>query len=315
MNSSTDGVTTNLLQLETDLPSFVVRFILHLMVVLLHSCGLHFLWKIKRTRTDNMVAYSNKILLVLLSISELAYGILSIVCGMSLLMRSPVLLILSVVMGWLCLTFSASAIYLITLNRLLTLVHPIWYRRTVTKKKFVVGVVLVCVVVTTVLTPCQIVVMWYRYISRTVIPRSVFTLGLLVIDLTSLAYIIFCIFTYVFILIAIVRSRRDTQNDCCDNKSTTFQFACNFIKARGYTAPFLITLTHVVFNTVPTIGMTTCLLNDCSAYNSISKIWFITSPLNNLSDGLIYVLFDRDIRNHLKNKFTRRNTPQSDTDV
>ena len=66
MNNSTDQVTNDLLQLETDLPSFVIRFIFHLMVVLLHSGGLYSLWKIKRIRVDNMVTYSNKVLQALL---------------------------------------------------------------------------------------------------------------------------------------------------------------------------------------------------------------------------------------------------------
>ena len=177
-------------------------------------------------------------------------------------------------------------------------------------------VVLVCVVVTVINIGSHALV-YVHYSPTMTISKLTLTISKLALiilrlmgDFLYALYLIFCIFTYVVIFITILESRRNAQlNNDNDAKSTTIQFICDYLKTHGYTAPFLITLTYAVFVTIPCIVETTCMLNNCSAFYLVSKIWRITYSLNDISDVLIYVYFDRDIRNHLKKKFTRRSTP------
>ena len=82
-----------------------------------------------------------------------------------------------------------------------------------------------------------------------------------------------------------------------------------YIKTHGYTAPFLITLTYLVLVIVPLIlAYLSNRRNDHRAHKMAEKIWLVTYPLNNISDAVIYVILDRDIRKYLKRKFSSRTT-------
>ena len=116
---------------------------IHLIGVICHICGLYLLFKVRKTRSENMVAYTNKTLLLLLSSSEFSAGLFSIVCYISLLMKVQIAAEISALMAWTSDGLSISAIHLITLNRFVSTVYLLWYRRLITKKKFVVVVVLV----------------------------------------------------------------------------------------------------------------------------------------------------------------------------
>ena len=91
------------------------------------------------------------------------------------------------------------------------------------------------------------------------------------------------------------------ENDNVRQHSTQIK---NFIKTNGYTIPFLITLSYTVLVAIPLMVEMYCLITDSvSTIKALWKIYDVTWPLNNLSDVLIYVLCDRDIRNHSKKMF------------
>ena len=197
---------------------------------------------------------------------------------------------------------SLSTIYLITFNRLGSIVYPLWYRRSMRKKKFVVVTVLVCVVVTGLV--------FGSYLIRIIFVHSpvIVSIGWVIIHLIYDLYLVLCVFTYVAILITISKSRRNLQvNNDNDSTSTTFQYICATLKSKGYIAPFLITLTYMVFVIVPSMAMITCSFTGCLV-PVIVQVWCVTFGLNNMSDALIYIFFDREIRHHLKNTIFRRNT-------
>ena len=79
-----------------------------------------------------------------------------------------------------------------------------------------------------------------------------------------------------------------------------------FLKARGYSIPVLITCMFLLFVPVPSIVRTGCAASDCSVLPLLKHVWFITYPLNNVSDVLIYVIFDPDIRTYLRKKLKPR---------
>ena len=300
--------TNDSLPWADDLPYTVATIFLSVMIVIFHSFGLYLLFNVKKTRSNNMVGYSNKKLLILLSSTELSNGLFSITW--LLFMKVPLVLVISGLLMLIGGGLSLSAIYLMTLNRLLSTVYPLWYIRSMSKKKFVVLVVLVCFVVTGLSIGCNIVVYGYRNIKIPGITTSSFIICRIIVHLLFNLYLIFCVFTYVAILIKILNSRRDSQtNDDNDaNSTTTFQYVFNFLKTQGYTAPFIITLTHIILVDIPTVVFTVCVIKECSAEDSVHKFWGITYSINSLSDAFIYVLFDPDIRKYLKIIITERRT-------
>ena len=278
---------------------------LFLIGTVFHSCGFYLLLKIKKIQTGNMASYTNKKLLVLLSCSELLYGLFVAITNTSILSGKKsddleVIIPGSIAMiSW---GISISATFLITSNRLLSTVYPLWYRATITKKKFVVVVVSVTVVVTTISTICSLV---YFQIIATSSNSIVISRVFMVIFLNL--FLIFCIFTYIVILISIVNSQRNSQFSSGEDHNSTslFQLTYNFIKTHGYATPFLLTFTFIIFICVPNIVDIVCIVIKCSTREYVSKIAISTFPLNNISDAVIYVLLDRDIRMYLKMKVRR----------
>ena len=290
--------------------------VMHSIVVILHSCGLYLLFKVKKTQNDNMVVYCNKKLLIFLSCSELFCGLLFLTSYVILQMKEWLLHSTFTVIMLASAGLSLSATYLITLNRLVSTMCPLWYRCSMTETKFIVVAVSVCVVVTGIQVVCSLVVYGYLTGQLIIVSRPTFLICKQIISAIYNLYLIFCVFTYVLIFITILRSRRNSHTNNNDgNSTTTCQFILNFIKTQGYTVPLLITSTFFGLVTIPLSIQTQCKIDGWSPHSLVCQIWRLTYPLNNISDALVYVLFDRDIRNHLKMKFTRRNRPQADTAV
>ena len=125
-------------------------------------------------------------------------------------------------------------------------------------------------------------------------------------------YFIFCVIAYAAILIKISKSRRRIEASTnLDATLTTFQFICATFKRKDQHAviPFLITLSNMVFLAVPFVAMMTCTFNGC--FMPAFHVWRVTFALNSISDALIYVLFDRKIRNHMKKTISSRRRRKS----
>ena len=317
MNNSTTGrieFNTSLSRsLGADLSSYIklnvsisiLLICINLMAAILHSGGLYLLLKVKETSSTtnnngNMVSFTNTRLLIMLSITDLSASLFLVIERLSTLMDILHISFISFFIVHITAGLSLSTMYLITLNRLVSTVCSLWYRRSMTKTKFVVVTVLVCVVVAGSMFGNIVMIIFHLH-SATI----VFIGGIIFAFVYDL-YFVFCVFTYIAILITISKSRRNLQvNNDNDSTSTTFQFICATLKHKGYITPFLITLTYMVFVIVPFIAMMTC------TYGCLVpafQVWYVTFPLNNMSDALIYIFFDREIRNHLKKTISRRNT-------
>ena len=153
-------------------------------------------------------------------------------------------------------------------------------------------------------------VVWsYLFPHRSVsfISKSTFIVCRSVISLCYNLFTIFCMTTYVVILLTILKSRRSTRMDNNDEAKsmTMFQYVINYIKTKGYTTPFFITLTYIMFVNIPGILRMICIVNDCAARDLVMRLWAISFPFYNLSDVLIYVYFDKDIWKYLKKKFSK----------
>ena len=272
-----------------------------------HSVGLYLLSTAKRNRApnncDNMVSYTNFKLLIMLSVCELLSGFLQIIVVVSHEGKHPIVTKIVQVMFTACSAVAFSTIFLITLNRLLSISYPLWYRSFVTKNKFIGAVVLTCLTFVCLFAGMQFFSFWYTTYGYVL----GYVLGAIIMILTCF-YFFFCIFSYVLIAKKILQSRRSVQsNNNVDENSgavNCVNFVYTAMRKQGYTAPFLITFSYLVFIIVPYMSMWVySLLLDLT---SSAMIWYISYGLNNISDALIYVFFDRDIRDSLRNMFTRR---------
>ena len=199
-----------------------------------------------------------------------------------------------------------SAVNFITINRLLSTVYPHWYRQYMTKGKFITVVVCVMFVLGSATT---VVVIQGDTFTKSKFVSSVpmYVRGRLTICIPQILYFVFCIFAYFAILNTLLKSRRTTNNGTNENPNTSFQQILDIVRSKGYVTPFLITLTYAVFVAIPYIVELIILstVGVSPVYWSWKKVIDIIWSLNNISDALIYVFCDRDIRNHLKKKWWR----------
>ena len=275
--------------------------ILNTISIASHSVGLYLLSTAKRNRTtnnrENMVFYTNFKLLIMLSVCELVSALIQIFVVASYEGKHP---LVTIIVSFLFTASSAmgfSTIVLITLNRLLSISYPLWYRSFVTKNKFIGAVVLTSLVFVCSYAGIHLTSFWYTAFG--------YAFGAIVMTIVGL-YFFFCIFSYVIIANKILQSSRSVQsNNNVDENSgaeNCVKIVYTVMRKQGYTAPFLITFSYLVFIIVPFMSMWVLFWD----FTSSAIIWYISYGLNNISDALIYVFFDRDIRNSLRNMFTRR---------
>ena len=267
-----------------------------------NSAGLYLLFKVKKNQGNSIVAYTNKRLLALLSSSELTHGIFSMVIFISKI--RPIDVDAFDVVDYISITSSGvaySAVMLITLNRLLSAVYPFKYQHSMTKKKFIIMVVLGVAVMTSLCVAFSIIAWRARSIQS---PKFI---TFRVLDHILYIYLLFCAFTYVVIFTTILKSRQNSQTNDANNTNVTVTWKQikNFLKTNRYTIPFLITLSFTLLVATPDVIEMGFLISNSgeSTLRSFWKVYDVTWPLNNLSDAVIYVLCDRDIRNHLRNMF------------
>ena len=207
--------------------------------------------------------------------------------------------------GWLVaitISLSQSAIYCITLNRLLSFIYPLRYRTMMTKNKFFIINGTVCVLVTSV-NICGVVL-----VDQRIAPLE----GGVLKALGYLVYFVFAWFTYIRIFVSIIQlDRREsrTQHECCEGerKPSKLHFIFAHLKREGYLIPLLITSSYLLFVVVPVIADGVCTLTKgfgsrCSFLSF--HVWLIGYSVNTVSDAVIYVFCDQDIWSHLKSKFT-----------
>ena len=120
---------------------------------------------------------------------------------------------------------------------------------------------------------------------------------------TYILYFIFCVLTYIAVIVKVLVSRRNVQTTNADGPQQR-TLICVQLSQQGYVMLFLITSTYLMFVVLPVLLEYNICTEEANRYstNIFSGISF---PLNNISDALIYVFCDRDIRNHLKNIFKR----------
>ena len=114
---------------------------------------------------------------------------------------------------------------------------------------------------------------------------------------------------------AILKSRRSVQptfeaNAVEANVATGWKIVWMSLQQQGYLVPFFISLTYLIFIVLPLIveGAYCFLKNNC--HSVALDILHITLNVNTISDALIYIFGDKDIRNYLKDKFTRNTVEQ-----
>ena len=60
---------------STNIYVLITQVLINILVILFHSCGLYLLVKVKKDGAGNMVVYTNRKLLILLSISQFFNGV------------------------------------------------------------------------------------------------------------------------------------------------------------------------------------------------------------------------------------------------
>ena len=192
-----------------------------------------------------------------------------------------------------------ATIYTITLNRLLSALYPFRYMGAMTNKKFGIIYFCICVIILS-LFGGGLALFWYggtqgrQWIATQLINFVVFF------------YFIFCVFTYVRIFMALLHSRRDIQRNVTQQATLTVKtFLWNRMKKQGYVTPLLITFSYLVLVVLPVVGKFVCVVttdfdweNNC--FQVALSVWFIGWNINNVSDAMVYIFFDIDIRRYLK---------------
>ena len=286
---------------------FSVIVVLCISTTIFISYGVFLLVAVKgrRRSTSNMVAYTNTTLLIMMSTCGLGYSMIRLIDIVlkSWFSKQKVLIQINVYFCWVDTSFYFSTIYLITLNRLLSTVYPIWYATSMTKKIFFIKTVVVCTVVT-VLNVTGLV----NFFSKT---NSKFGAGLLTILYTN--YLIFSIFSYTVIFRTILKRRQHAQTAATvGTNRILLSFICRKIKEEGYTIPFVITATYALFVIVPGITIDVFMFMDKTAHVTVTcSFWNVTFILNTFADACIYVFCDRDIRLHLKRRLKRNDMSES----
>ena len=276
--------------------------IVNTLVVFSNTIGLLLLFKVKLTRqtNTNVVSYANFRLLVLLSATELAIGITALISTVLLFIQSPFLYV-SMMASTFLQGINLSVVYLLTFNHLISTVFAVFYQTSMTKTKFNLLTVLVCVVITILHIGCALVLTLPQLIQKPVIVIA----SRFISQFLYYFYFLFCVGTYAAILVKISASRRSVENNSGD--AGMLQSIWKTLNTQGYTKPFLITVTYLLFVAIPYLVQMNL---TCSTM--ATRVWVITMSVNNISDVLIYVFTDQKIRKYLKEIFERRNTNTED---
>ena len=299
-----DDSSSLLNELKKNASLNITMICVNLLVAILHAGGLYLLIRVKikpnnSTNNENMVFYTNTRLLIMLSASEMTVSLFLALQRISMLAKLSIVPYIFSSIYQLSVGFSLSTMYLITLNRLLSTVNPLWYRRYVTKVKFTLVAILVFLIVGGLVFGVSFTNMVFQYSSPTI-----WFIAWLTANLLNDFYFVFCVVTYVVIFITLSKSRRMSRSR---NHSTNSSSQCilTTLKSRGYVTPFLITISHMLMVTGPLIATMVCWFTGCLV--QASQVYYITFVLNNMSDALIYVFFDQQIRNHLMKMVCWRN--------
>ena len=290
----------------------VLVMVFHFTSILLHSLSLYsvLILRTARLRTVNITSFTNQWLLVSLSISEMVNSVTTVIFHASFISRNEngVVARFAAVGSFVGAGMALSTVWSITINRLLSTSQPFWYRRSVTRRRFVGLFVCLCVVVAGLhVAGAQVyVVGLYRDggDNKLVIGGSI---GIIL----YFTYFIFCVYTYIKIIISIISSRQSLEGN--NSSSNILYFIYNFINKEGYSIPLLISLTYLVFVVVPFIAGGICSFNNCA--DVAVEVSGVTYSLNNVSDALIYCLNNPHTCRWLRYKFAIRIQQVTPTNV
>ena len=248
--------------------------LLNTIAIISHSVGLYLLSTAKRNEAqsnnnrNNMVSYTNFKLLIMLSVGELLSGLLHIIVVASLGRNHPLVTIIVGNLQSASSTMGLSTIFLITLNRVLSISYPLWYRSSVTKNKFIGVVVLTSLAFVCPTAGFQCLSFWYKEFGY------VFgTIG----NILYCFYFFFCIFSYVFIAKMILKSRRNVQISNVDENFGTnncVHFVYTAVRKQGYRS-----ISHNIF--IPSVhycsvhgnvGVRTSLGSEILCYSLVHRI-------------------------------------------
>ena len=218
---------------------------LYVVASVFHSIGLYLLITVKRKRLtstndndNNMVVYTNFVLLTLLSTWELLF---SLCWSLNTLHDNKLVYRVFLEISGLAMGLSFSAVYIITLNRLLVAIYPFRYRSLMTKVKFVCMVFTVSALVTGIHSAGDEI-----YFDNN---PSKSTIGIVLLGSVYLTYFIFCVSSYIAIFKKLFESRRNTQTDVENERliNSSFVFIWKELRNGGFIIPLSITFTYILF--------------------------------------------------------------------
>ena len=281
---------------------FITLLFLRVLAAIFHIGGLYLLLKVRgkqiTSSNNDMVSFTNSWLLILLSFTELLASLLTIIVIFSKYMILSTTFLIVGVFANLSGGMSLSIVYLMTLNRLLSTLYPLWYRTSLTRTKFVVFTVLLSMLVTSLN-------LLFHLTNEGFIESPIMSwIGVIILHIIYDSYFVLCVFTYAVILMKISKSQRNFEAN--DEEHSTSRSICPTLRRKGFITPFLITFTYMLFVVVPFVGILICHFYGCFA--AMVVVWYITNSFNTISDALIYVFFDRKIRHHLKKLICGKNT-------
>ena len=214
-------------------------------------------------------------------------------------MKRKVIELVAACLAHISASVSLAMVYVITLNRLLSTRYPFKFRARMTKAKFYLEVLIACSIVISLILAYFTQSTFYN--TSTI---KLFVVGTMVF-LAYTFYIIFCIFSYLKIINTIQRSRRFSENPTGAAKALSRQTLWRTLIQHGFAIPLLITSTYLLFVALPHVSMAVCGYVNAYKCRVVHRVFHITWLLNNISDAIIYVLLDKDIRIYLRTKLTK----------
>ena len=263
--SSNDTHITNKISSFDPTTIKTVQMVVCILTTMFGSYGLFLLITVKRRRdsTNSIVTYTNLTLLIMLSSCGLLETCVYIVAQIGWFLKHRIVSLIGQLVSRLVGAVTLSTVYMITGNRLLSAIYPIWYRTTMTKTIFYISTMVVSTVIVGVW--CAPVVMYMN--SRS----SAMKVGAIIESVLYGGLSIFSILTYVLIFRALLESRKNSQTNSKEERNRSlFRFILKRIKEEGYVIPFAITLTYILFVNVPWIIFLYCVLRDNKACTTIT---------------------------------------------
>ena len=256
---------------------YIIQLTMAIIMVILHSIGFYLLRNVKRGKFN-----VNNVLITCLSGIEIVYGINIVLMYVHTHVWKILFVIVTVVDG----PVLHSTIILITFNRYMACIHPVFYRKYATKK-------ILCITVVSMgmfyLPQCAVVGFATIYYKDGRIFYWWMTIGINIIFM-------FILYSYTRIYLRLAKSSQLLSRHLPGKQNLKLpSILWNFIFHQGHITSMAIVVCYFLFILIPAV--VTFMLFLVSRDLWLCFLWFsVMHNLNCIFDAIIYIYTDKDVK-------------------